>query len=96
MSNATAILDRQTVCTAQSAPSSMERLLIWERFIEDLNIGRVTGIISLLLCETLVLRNVVIMWKLYALKLRKAEVFSKYDYLKINKLRQRFSNFVMC
>ena len=95
LSNAAASLDRQTVCTVQSAPSSMERHLMWARFIEDLNIGRITGKISLLLCETLVFRNMVIMWKLYTLKLRKIEVFSKYNYLKINKLRQCFSNFVM-
>ena len=88
-------LDKQTVCTVQSAPSSMERHLMWARFMEDLNIGRITGKISLLLCETLVFRNMVIMWKLYTLKLRKIEVFSKYNYLKINKLRQYFSNFVM-
>ena len=37
----------------------------------------------------------VIMWKLYTLKLRKIEVFSKYNYMKINMLRQYFSNFVM-
>lgn len=73
----------------------MERHLMWARFIEALKIGRITGEISLLLCETLVFRNMVIMWKLYTLKLRKIEVFSKYNYLKINKLRQYFSNFVM-
>ena len=95
LSNAAASFDRQTVCTVQSAPSSMERHLMWARFIEDLNIGRITGKISLLLCETLVFRNMVIMWKLYTLKLRKIEVFSKYNYLKISKLRQYFSNFVM-
>ena len=95
LSNATANLDKQTVCTVQSAHSSMERHLMWARFIEALKIGRITGEISLLLCETLVFRNMVIMWKLYTLKLRKIEVFSKYNYLKINKLRQYFSNFVM-
>ena len=95
LSNATANLEKQTVCTVQSASSSMERHLMWARFIEALKIGRITGKISLLLCETLVFRNMVIMWKLYTLKLRKIEVFSKYNYLKINKLRQYFSNFVM-
>lgn len=89
LSNAAASLERQTVCTVQSAPSNMEKHLMWARFIEDLNTGRITEKISLLLCETLVLRNMVIMWKLYTLKLRKIEVFSKYNYLKINKLRQK-------
>lgn len=96
LSNAAANLDAQTVCTAQSAPNSMERHLMWSRFMEDLDIGRITEKISLLLCETLVFRNMVLMWRLNYLKLRKIEVISKYDYLKINKLRQYFSNFVMC
>lgn len=54
-------LDKQTVCTVQSAPSSMERHLMWARFMVDLNIGRITEKISLLLCETLVFRNMVLM-----------------------------------
>ena len=95
LSNAPASLDRQTVCTAQSTPSSMDRHLMWARFMDTLNIGRITVKISLLLCETLVFRNMVIMWELYTLKLRKIEVFSKYNYLKINNLRQYFLKFVM-
>lgn len=75
LSNAAANLGRQTVCTVQGAPSSMERHLMWARFIDALKIGRITGIISLLLCETLVFRDMVIMWKLYTLKLRRIEVF---------------------
>lgn len=64
LSNAAANLDKQTVCTVQSAPSSMARHLTWARFMEDLNIGRITEKISLLLCETLVFRNMVLMWRL--------------------------------
>lgn len=94
--NAPASLDKQTVCTVQSAPSSMERHLMWARFMDALKSGRITVRISLLLCETLMLRDMVIMWKLYTLKLRKIEVFSKYNYLKINRLKTIFSNFVMC
>lgn len=94
-SNAAANLDKQTVCTVQSAPSSMERHLMWARFMVDLNIGRITEKISLLLCETLVFRNMVLMWRLNYLKLRKIEVLSRYNYLKINKLRQYFSSFIM-
>ena len=95
LSNAAANLDKQTVCMVQSAPSSMERHLMWARFKVDLNIGRITEKISLLLCETLVFRNIVLMWRLNYLKLRKIEVLSKYNYFKLNKLRQYFSNFVM-
>lgn len=95
LSNAAANLDKQTVCTVQSAPSSMERHLMWARFMVDLNIGRITEKISLLLYETLVFRNMVLMWRLKYLKLRKIEAFSKYNYFKINKLRQCFSSFVM-
>ena len=95
LSNAAANLDKQTVCMVQSAPSSMERHLMWARFKVDLNIGRITEKISLLLCETLVFRNMVLMWRLNYLKLRKIEVLSRYNYLKLNKLRQYFSNFVM-
>ena len=95
LSNAPASLDRQTVCTVQSAPSSMDRHLMWARFMDTLNIGRITEKISLLLCGTSRFRNMVIMWKLYTLKLRKIEVVSKYNYLKINMLGQYFSNFVM-
>lgn len=43
----------------------------------------------------LVFRNMVLMWRLNDFKLRKIKVFSKYNYLKVNKLRQYFSNFVM-
>lgn len=71
LSNATANLDKQTICTVQSAPSSMERHLMWARFMVDLNISRITEKISLLLCETLVFRNMVLMWRLNYLKLRK-------------------------
>lgn len=60
--NAPASLDKQTVCTVQSAPSSMERHLMWARFMDALKIGRITVKISLLLCETLMLREMVIMW----------------------------------
>ena len=90
LSNAAASFDRQTVCTVQSAPSSMDRHLMWARFMDTLNIGRITEKISLLLCGASRFRNMVIMWKLYTLKLRKIEVFSKYNYLKINRLRQYF------
>lgn len=31
--NAAANLDKQTICTVQSAPSSMERHLMWARFM---------------------------------------------------------------
>ena len=79
LSNAPASLDRQTVCTAQSAPSSMERHLMWARFMDTLDIGRITEKISLLLCGTSRFRNMVIMWKLYTLKLRNFEVFCKYN-----------------
>ena len=79
----------------QSAPSSMKGHLMWARFMVDLNIGRITEKISLLLCENLVFRNMVLMWRLNYLKLRKIEALFKYNYLKINKLRQYFSNFVM-
>lgn len=71
LSNAAANLDKQTVYTLQSAPSSMERHLMWARLVEDLNNGRITRIISLLLCETLVFRNMVIMRKLYTLSYEK-------------------------
>lgn len=60
--NAPASLDKQTVCTVQSASSSMERHLMWARFIDALKTGRITVKISLLLCETLMLRDMVIMW----------------------------------
>lgn len=60
--NAPTSLDKQTVCTVQSAPSGMERHLMWARFIDALKIGRITVKISLLLCETLMLRDMVIMW----------------------------------
>lgn len=76
LSNAAANLDKQTVCMVQSAPSSMEKHLMWARFKVDLNIGRITEKISLLLCETVVFRNMVLMWRLNYLKLRKIEVFS--------------------
>lgn len=33
LSNAAANLDKQTVCTVQSAPSSMESHLMWARFM---------------------------------------------------------------
>ena len=33
LSNDAANLDKQTVCTVQSAPSSMERHLMWARFM---------------------------------------------------------------
>ena len=79
LSNAPASLERHTVCTAQSAPSSMDRHLMWARFMDTLNIGRITEKISLLLCGTLRFRNMVIMWKLYTLKLRNFEVFCKYN-----------------
>lgn len=79
LSNAPASLERHTVCTAQSAPSSMDRHLMWARFMDTLNIGRITEKISLLLCGTLRFRNMVIMWKLYTLKLRDFEVFCKYN-----------------
>lgn len=75
LSNAAANLDKQTVFTVQSAPSSMERYLMWARFVEDLNIGSITEKISLLLCETTVFRNIVLMWRLNYLKLRKIVVF---------------------
>lgn len=88
LSNAAANLDKQTVCMVQSAPSSMERHLMWARFKVDLNIGRIAEKISLLLCETLVFRNMVLMWRLNYLKLRKIEVLSKHNCLKFNKLRQ--------
>lgn len=87
LSNAAASLDKRIVCTVQSALSSMEMHLMCARFMEDLNLGRITEKISLLLCETLVFRNMVLMWRLNYLKLRKIEVLSKYNYLKINKLR---------
>ena len=93
LSNDAANLDKQTVCTVQSAPSSMERHLMWARFMVDLNIGRITEKISLLLCKTLVFRNMVLMWRLNYLKLRKIEAFSKDNYLKLNKLRQYFFKF---
>lgn len=88
LSNAAANLDKQTVCMVQSAPSSMERHLMWARFKVDLNIGRIAEKISLLLCETLVFRNMVLMWRLNYRKLRKIEVLSKHNCLKFNKLRQ--------
>ena len=75
LSNAAANLDKQTVFTVQSDPSSMERHLMWARFVEDLNIGSITEKISLLLCETTVFRNIVLMWRLNYLKLRKIGVF---------------------
>lgn len=79
LSNAPASLERHTVCTAQSAPSSMDRHLMWARFMDTLNIGSITEKISLLLCGTLRFCNMVIMWKLYTLKLRNIEVFCKYN-----------------
>ena len=79
LSNAAASFDRQTVCTVQSAPSSMNRHLMWARFMDTLNIGRINEKISLLLCGTSRFRNMVIMWKLYTLKLRNFEVFYKYN-----------------
>lgn len=82
LSNAAANLDKQTVCTVQSAPSSMEGHLMWARFMVDLNICRIIEKISLLLCENLVFRNMVLMWRLNYLKLRKIEVLFKYNYLK--------------
>ena len=33
LSNAAANIDKQTVCMVQSAPSSMERHLMWARFM---------------------------------------------------------------
>ena len=45
-----------------------ERHWIWARLIKDLNNGRITEKISLLLRDTLVSRNKVIMWQLYTLK----------------------------
>lgn len=78
LSNAPASLERHTVCTVQSAPSSMDKHLMWARFIDTLNIGRITERISLLLCGASRFRNMVIMWKLYTLKLRNFEVFCKY------------------
>ena len=95
LSNAAANLDKQTVCMVQSAPSSMERHLMWARFKVDLNIGRITEKISLLLCETLVFRNMVLMWRLKYLKLRKIEVLPKHNCLKFNKLRQ-YSKILSC
>ena len=68
LSNAETSLDKQAVCTVQSAPSNMERYLMWARFIDALKIGRITENISLLMCETMVFRNMVIMRKLYTLK----------------------------
>ncbi len=78
LSNAPASLERHTVCTVQSAPSSMDKHLMWARFIDTLNIGRITERISLLLCGASRFRNMVIMWKSYTLKLRNFEVFCKY------------------
>lgn len=78
LSNAPASLERHTVCTVQSAPSSMDKHLMWARFIDTLNIGRITERISLLLFGASRFRNMVIMWKSYTLKLRNFEVFCKY------------------
>lgn len=78
LSNAPASLERHTVCTVQSAPSSMDKHLMWARFIDTLNIGRITERISPPLRGASRFRNMVIMWKLYTLKLRNFEVFCKY------------------
>lgn len=61
-SNAPASLDRQTVCTAHRAASSMEKHLMLARFMDALNIGRITEKISLLLCRISRFRHMVIMW----------------------------------